>query len=74
MLDEQCVIILKEGYRRFVESKNMRDIDDAVNLVKTIRPDQFFRVKDPALQKRVFFHEPFSANWSGTYIVPYGAK
>jgi len=75
MLDEQCQLIIKEGHRRFVETKDMKHIDDAVNLVKTIRPERFFQgAKDPALQKRVFFHEPYGANWSGTYILPYGAK
>ena len=67
--------MLKEGYRRFTETNDRRHIDDAINLVRSVSPNSFFQGdKDLSLEKRVFFHEPFSAHWSGTYIKPYGTK
>lgn len=75
MLDEQCQLMLKEGYRRFAETKDRRHIDDAINLVRSVSPNSFFQgEKDRNLEKRVFFDEPYGAHWSGTYIRPYGAK
>ena len=75
MLNEQCQLMLKEGYRRFTETKDKRHIDDAINLVKSVSPNSFFQgEKDRNLEKRVFFHEPYGAHWSGTYIKPYGTK
>ena len=67
--------MLKEGYKRFTETKDRRHIDDAIQLVKSVSPNSFFQgEKDRSLEKRVFFDEPYSAHWSGTYIRPYGAK
>jgi hypothetical protein len=75
MLNEQCQLVLKEGYRRYVATKDRTHIDDAISLVKTLSPNKFFQgEKDLNLEKRVFFHEPRSGHWSGTYIKPYGAK
>jgi len=75
MLNEQCQLVLKEGYKRYVATKDRTHIDDAISLVKAMSPDKFFQgEKDLNLEKRVFFNEPYSAHWSGTCIKPYGAK
>ena len=75
MLNMQCQLILQEGYRRFTETKDRTHIDDAIRLVKSVSPENFFQGdKDLTLEKRVFFNEPFSAHWSGTYVKRYGAK
>lgn len=69
MLDEPCRNILIEGHRRFEQTKDRTHIDDAIKLVKTISPKDFFQGdKDLNLEKRVFQHEPFSIFWSGKSV------
>ena len=75
MLEEKYRDYLIRGYERFVATKDRTHIDDAIRLVKTMSPNNFFQGdKDLNLEKRVFFHEPFGARWSGTYIKKYGSK
>lgn len=75
MLEQKYRDYLIRGYERFLATKDRTHIDDAIRLVKTMSPSDFFQGdKDLNLEKRVFFHEPFSAHWSGTYIKPYGKR
>lgn len=75
MLEQKYRDVLIRGYERFVATKDRTHIDDAIRLVKTMSPSDFFQGdKDLNLEKRVFFHEPFGARWSGTYIKKYGSK
>jgi hypothetical protein len=75
MLEQKYRDYLIRGYERFVATKDRTHIDDAIRLVKTMSPSDFFQGdKDLNLEKRVFFHEPFGARWSGTYIKKYGSK
>jgi hypothetical protein len=75
MLEQKYRDYLIRGYERYVATKDRTHIDDAIRLVKTMSPSDFFQGdKDLNLEKRVFFHEPFGARWSGTYIKKYGSK
>lgn len=75
MLEQKYRDVLIRGYERFVATKDRTHIDDAIRLVKTMSPSDFFQGdKDLNLEKRVFFNEPFGARWSGTYIKKYGSK
>ena len=72
MLSEQHRAFLIEGHRRYVQTGERHHIDDAINLVKSVAPQHFFQGDDDQnLKLRVFYHEPFSAHWSGTYIKKY---
>jgi hypothetical protein len=69
MLEERYRGYLIEGYTRFKTTKDRTHIDDAINLVKALSPKSFFQgEKDKTLEKRIFFHAPFSTHWSGNAI------
>jgi hypothetical protein len=75
MLDIQYRAFLIEGHRRFVETGNRMHIEDAIQLVKSVAPEHFYQGdNDKTLTKRVFYDEPYSAHWSGTYIRRYKSK
>jgi len=75
MLHEKYRSFLVEGHRRFEVTGDRGHIEDAIELVKAASPENFFQGdEDQNLKKRVFFNEPFSAHWSGTYIRRYGVK
>lgn len=72
MLESHNREFLIEGHRRFEKTGDRKHIDDAIKTVKAIAPEHFFQGDDDwRLSKRVFFHEPFSSHWSGTYIKKY---
>lgn len=65
--------MLPEVYRRMImvaaESGDLKEIDTAIDLVKRLAPEHFFKdEKDPALKSRVFHHMPYGNLWSGTFI------
>lgn len=69
MLSPEHQEILKEAHRRWHQTKNMQHINDAIELVKSLAPEKFFRegkTPDPLLARRVFVHQPYSGHWSGT--------
>lgn len=78
MLEQQHRDMLMAAYVRFKVNKDWEEIEEAINLVKLIAPEKFFKTGgkelDPALAKRVFFNEPFSTHWSGRAIKKYGEK
>lgn len=66
MLNAEYRQILVEAYRRFKETGNRDQFNDAIQLVKAMAPEKFFHGdKDPRLDSRVFVHMPFSGHWSG---------
>lgn len=78
MLEDKHRDMLRAGYARYKETKDRDELIEATNLVKLLAPEKFFKTgdknPDPALERRVFFNEPFSAFWSGTAIKKYGEK
>jgi hypothetical protein len=78
MLEQKHRDMLIAAYEKFKFTKDREDIDDAISLVKLMAPEKFFQTGgkdlDPALARRVFFNEPFSAHWSGRAIKKYGVK
>ena len=75
MLHENYRAFLVEGYKRFKLTGDRRHIEDAIQLVKAAAPEHFFQGdEDQNLKKRVFYDEPYSAHWSGTYIRRYKFK
>ncbi len=60
------------------ETKNIKQIDTVVNKIRELSPRSFFQGdNDPALLRRVFYHEPASEYWSGRAITKekaYGGK
>lgn len=78
MLEQQHRDMLMAAYDRFKATKDRDEIDEAINLVRLIAPEKFFKVggkdPDPALARRVFYNEPFSTHWSGRAIKKYGEK
>lgn len=69
MLDEGARQYLIEGHRRFKQTNDRTHIDDAIRLVQTISPGSFFQGdKDKTMEKRAFYHAPFSVYWSGTAV------
>jgi hypothetical protein len=78
MLEQKHRDMLIAAYEKFKFTKDREDIDDAISLVKLMAPEKFFQTGgkdlDPALARRVFFNEPYSAHWSGTAIKKYGEK
>lgn len=75
MLEQKYRDYLMRGYERFVTTKDRTHIDDAIRLVKTMSPNNFYQgAKDLSLEKRVFQHEPFSIFWSGRAIKRIGEK
>lgn len=75
MLEQKYRDYLMRGYERFVATKDRTHIDDAIRLVKTMSPNNFYQgAKDLSLEKRVFFHQPFGIHWSGTFIKKLGEK
>ena len=75
MLNEKYRAFLIEGHRRFEVTGDRRHIDDAIQLVKSVAPEHFYQGdNDKTLTKRVFYDEPYSAHWSGTYIRRYKSK
>lgn len=67
MLEEGARQYLIEGHRRFKQTGDRTHIDDAVRLVQTLSPESFLQ-NDKDKEKRVFYHAPFSAYWSGRAI------
>jgi hypothetical protein len=66
MLPIKCQIALKNA----AEKKDPELLDSVIAQVKADAPSHFFWGNDdPNLEKRVFFHAPWSAKWSGTAIV-----
>lgn len=66
MLPIKCQIALKNA----AEKKDPELLDSVIAQVKADAPSHFFWGNDdPNLQKRVFFHAPWSSKWSGTAIV-----
>ena len=75
MLEQKYRDVLIRGYERFVATKDRTHIDDAIRLVKTMSPSDFFQGdKDLSLEKRVFYNEPFGTHWSGRSIKKIGQK
>ena len=70
--------MLPSEYRQMIsiaaESGEIGRIENTIELVKRLAPQYFFKVDkngkddDPALKHRVFYHRPYSMQWSGTYI------
>ena len=70
--------MLPKEYQQMIsiaaESGEIGRIDNAIELVKRLAPQYFFKVDadgkdaDPALKHRVFYHRPYSMQWSGTYV------
>jgi len=51
------------------ETKNEKQIDAVIKKVHELSPRSFFQGDtDPALARRVFYHEPSSDKWSGKAI------
>jgi len=66
MLPVNCQIALKNA----AEKKDPELLDLVIKQVKADAPSHFFwGDDDPNLEKRVFFHAPFSNKWSGKAIV-----
>ena len=75
MLEQKYRDVLIRGYEWFVATKDRTHIDDAIRLVKTMSPNNFFQGdKDLNLEKRVFYNEPFGVYWSGRAIKKIGQK
>lgn len=57
------------------ETKDQKQIDSVTKRIKELSPHSFFRGdNDPALARRVFYHEPASEYWSGSSITKGAAK
>lgn len=66
MLPVHCQIALKNAAAK----KDPELLEVVITQVKADAPSHFFwGDNDPNLQKRVFFHAPFSSKWSGTAVV-----
>ena len=66
MLPIECQIMLKNA----ADKKYSELLDKVIDEIKAMSPSHFFwGVKDPNLERRVFFHMPFSSKWSGTAVV-----
>jgi len=68
--------MLIDAAARYKITRDLKEFNEAINLVKLIAPEKFFKTHDPrnpdpALARRVFFDEPFSAFWSGKAIHKY---
>lgn len=69
MISQKVKKILQQGFDTYQITKNMDDLDRAIELAKILEPNSFFKDKDdPNLKKRVFQNRPFSTHWSGTAI------
>jgi hypothetical protein len=65
MLPIECQIALKNA----AQEKDHELLDLVIAQVKSDAPSHFFwGSDDPNLEKRVFFHAPFSNRWSGKAI------
>ncbi len=60
------------------ETKNTKQIDTVTKKIHELSPRTFFQGdNDPALARRVFYHQPASEYWSGRAITKekaYGGK
>jgi hypothetical protein len=60
------------------ETKNTKQIDTVIKKIHELSPRTFFQGdNDPALARRVFYHQPASEYWSGRAITKekaYGGK
>ncbi len=51
------------------ETKNTKQLDTVIKKIHELSPRNFFQGdNDPALLRRVFYHEPASEHWSGTAV------
>jgi|GEM_PF-3478318 len=76
MLELQHREMLMDAAARYKITRDLEEFNEAVNLVKSLAPEKFFKTNDPrnpdlALERRVFFNEPFSTFWSGKAINKY---
>lgn len=65
--------MLEQKYRdmliKAAESEDTETINRTIETIKLVSPNNFFfGDKDPELEKRVFYHRPFSTHWSGKAI------
>lgn len=69
MISKKARTILQQGFDTYQITRNMDDLDRAIEMAKILEPNSFFKDKDdPDLKKRVFQNRPFSTHWSGTAI------
>lgn len=69
MISKKVKTILQQGFDTYQITKDMNDIDRAIEWAKILEPKSFFKGRDdPDLKKRVFQNMPFSSYWSGTAI------
>lgn len=68
-------LIIEDGYRRYKLSGNFRDIEEAIKWAKVECPKAFFHGDDdPDMKNRVFYDEPYSIYWSGTFVKRWGSR
>ena len=75
MLSSEHRKVLMIACERYKVTKDPEDLNTWIELVRILASEKFFHGDDdPRLKDRVFFNEPYSAHWSGSYVKRYGAK
>jgi hypothetical protein len=75
MLSPEHQKVLMIACERYKVTKDPEDLNKGIELVRILASEKFFHGDDdPRLKDRVFFNEPYSAHWSGSYVKRYGAK